>query len=262
MMTENAGLSPLVRRTVAPNPSPMTGGGTNTYLVGRGEIVVIDPGPGDAVHVAGILAAAGGDRITRILLTHGHPDHAPAAPLLARRVAAPILSHEEGLPDGQTIHAGGASLEVLHTPGHTRDHLCFWLKEEKGLFSGDLVMSGSTVVIAPPEGDMAAYLTSLERLRRLPLDRIYPGHGDVINEPAQLLEHYVEHRLLRERQILDALRAGPARIPDLVARIYAEVPVVLHRLAAQSVHAHLLKLRAEGRVHGDDPASEWHLDGG
>jgi glyoxylase-like metal-dependent hydrolase (beta-lactamase superfamily II) len=114
-------------------------------------------------------------------------------------------------------------------------------------------------VITPPEGDMAAYLASLERLRRLALVRIYPGHGAVIDDPAQLLDRYVEHRLRRERQILDALLAGPARIPDLVARIYAEVPASLHRLAAQSVHAHLLKLRAEGTVRGDDPASEWRM---
>jgi hydroxyacylglutathione hydrolase len=174
-------------------------------------------------------------------------------------VAASVRSYEAGLRDGETIRAGGATLEALYTPGHTGDHLCFWLREERGLFAGDLVMSGTTVVIAPPEGDMAAYLASLERLRRLPLDRIYPGHGQTIDAPAELLAHYVAHRLLRERQIVAALRDGPARIPDLVTRIYAEVPVELHRLAAQSVHAHLLKLRAEGRVRGDDAASEWRM---
>jgi hydroxyacylglutathione hydrolase len=244
---------------VAPNPSLMTGAGTNTYFVGTGEVAIIDPGPEDDLYVAAIVAAAGADRIAQILLTHGHPDHASAARELARRAEAPIRSHGQGLRDGDVIDVGGVSLEALHTPGHASDHLCFRLEAERAVFSGDLVMSGSTVVIAPPEGDMAAYLASLTRLRGLPLERIYPGHGEVIDEPAALLDRYVDHRVLRERQLLDALRAGPARIPDLVARIYAEVPVGLHRLAAQSVHAHLLKLRAEGRVHGVDQTSEWRI---
>jgi glyoxylase-like metal-dependent hydrolase (beta-lactamase superfamily II) len=259
MVTRSARFSPLVRRVVADNPSPMTGAGTNTYLVGTGEVAVIDPGPADDAHVAAIAAAAGRGCVTHILLTHSHADHASAAPRLAGRGSAAVLSHAQGLREGQVVRTGGATLDVVHTPGHTRDHLCFALREEGALFSGDLVMSGSTVVITPPEGDMAAYLASLERLRRLALVRIYPGHGAVIDDPAQLLDRYVEHRLRRERQILDALRAGPARIPDLVARIYAEVPASLHRLAAQSVHAHLLKLRAEGTVRGDDPASEWRM---
>jgi len=256
----SASLSPLVRRITAPNPSAMTGSGTNTYLVGTGEVTVIDPGPDDLRHLSAILSALQGERVDRILLTHAHPDHAPAAVPLGRQTGAPILafSADHPLRDGEVL-SGGARLEVIHTPGHTSDHLCFFLQAEQALFSGDLVMSGSTVVIAPPDGDMAAYLQSLERLRRWPIARIYPGHGDVIDAPGAVLAEYIAHRLMRERQVLDALRDGPARIPALVRRIYVEVPQALHPLAALSVYAHLLKLKAEGKVAGTDQDSEWRL---
>ncbi len=252
-------LSPLVRRITAPNPSVMTGSGTNTYLVGRGEVTVIDPGPDDARHTHAILGALGGERIGRILLTHAHPDHAPGAVPLARQTGAPVLAFRQPLLGGEILAGGAATIEVLHTPGHSSDHLCFFLQEEQALFSGDLVMSGSTVVIAPPEGDMAAYLQSLERLRRRPIARIYPGHGDVIDAPGAMLDEYIAHRLMRERQVLDALRDGPARIPALVHRIYAEVPQTLHSWAALSVYAHLLKLKAEGKAAGTNQESEWTL---
>jgi glyoxylase-like metal-dependent hydrolase (beta-lactamase superfamily II) len=245
-----------VRRLVAPNPSPMTGAGTNTYLVGSGHVAVIDPGPDVASHIDAILAAAGG-RIVHILVTHDHPDHAPAAAALSARAGAPVRVYGEGLYDRQILQLDDARLAVLHTPGHTRDHVCFLLVEDAALFSGDLIMSGSTVVIAPPEGDMAAYLESLERLRTMRLVRIYPGHGDPIDGPTQTIDQYLQHRRMRERQILDALADGPTRIPDLVARIYVDVPSSLHGLAAQSVHAHLLKLKAEGAVIGTGIDSEW-----
>jgi glyoxylase-like metal-dependent hydrolase (beta-lactamase superfamily II) len=237
----------------------MTGSGTNTYLLGSGEVTIIDPGPDDARHAHAILSALGGGRIGRILLTHAHPDHAPGAVPLARQAGAPVLAFRRPLRGGEVLSSGGATIEVLHTPGHTSDHLCFFLKEEQALFSGDLIMNGSTVVIVPPEGDMAAYLHSLERLRQRDIARIYPGHGDVIDTPRAALDEYIAHRLMRERQVLDALGDGPAGIADLVRRIYAELPQALHSWAAQSIYAHLLKLKTEGKVEGIDRESEWRL---
>jgi hydroxyacylglutathione hydrolase len=148
---------------------------------------------------------------------------------------------------------------VLHTPGYSPDHLSFFLEEERVLFTGDMVVSGFTSVIAPPDGDMSAYLASLERMRKRRLSRICPGHGDVIDDPKAALAEYVDHRLKREAQILDALREGPSRIPDLVTRVYAEVPEPLHEWAARSVHAHLLKLKSEGKVSGRDVNSAWKV---
>jgi hydroxyacylglutathione hydrolase len=161
--------------------------------------------------------------------------------------------------DGEVIEGTEWGLEVLHTPGYSLDHLSFFLEEERVLFTGDMVLSGVTSVIAPPDGDMSVYLASLERMRKRRLSRICPGHGDVIEDPKAVLAQYIEHRLERETQILDALREGPSRIPDLVTRIYAEVPEALHEWAARSVHAHLLKLKSEGRVSGRDVNSAWKV---
>lgn len=252
-------LSPLVRRLVAPNPSPMTGAGTNTYLVGHGDVTVIDPGPADPAHIEAILAALPDERVGRVLVTHSHPDHAPGAALLVLKTGAPVLAMGQPVRDGQAVAGGGATIEVLHTPGHASDHACFLLREERALFSGDLIAGGTTVVIAPPDGDMAAYLDSLRRLRRRRIRWIYPGHGDVIEDPQAAIEEYIQHRQMRERQVMDALRDGPANVAALVSRIYADVPAALHPLAARSVHAHLIKLRAEGKVSGTDATSEWRL---
>ncbi len=268
-------LSHLVRRIIAPNPSLLTGRGTNTYLVGGGDVTIIDPGPDDARHLQAMLNALRGERVAAILLTHTHTDHAPAAAALARATGAPvraIIAGERSTPpgrlsgaavqplrDGEVLAAGGATLQAIHTPGHASDHACFLLQEEAALFSGDLINSGTTVLVAPPDGDMAVYVQSLERLQRFTLTRIYPGHGDVIEHPAALIEEYLHHRRMREQQILDALQDGPTRILELVRRIYTEVPEALHPYAAQSVHAHLLKLKAEGRVAGAGPGAEWGL---
>lgn len=246
----------------APNPSFMTGAGTNTYLVGTDALAVIDPGPDDPTHITAIIDAAGRGRVRWVLLTHTHSDHAPGAPRLARETGAQILAYS-AIGDGERLTGGPPdalfTLESLHTPGHASDHLCFLLREEAALFSGDLIMSGSTVVIAPPDGDMAAYLRSLEQLKRHTLVRIYPGHGDVIETPEVVIDEYIHHRMDRERQVLAALRGGPRRIVHMVPEIYAGVPQALHGMAALSVYAHLLKLRDEGRVIGRDQDAEWRL---
>jgi glyoxylase-like metal-dependent hydrolase (beta-lactamase superfamily II) len=264
-------LSPLVRRIVAPNPSLMTGSGTNTYLVGIDEVAVIDPGPDDPGHIEAIIGASMLERVRWVLVTHYHPDHSAGVPRLAQETGAQIValgppksagagwSPDRRATDGEVIEGTEWGLEVLHTPGHASDHVCFFLEEERVLFTGDTVLSGTTSVIAPPDGDMTAYLSSLERLRKRRLSRICPGHGDVIDDPKGVLAQYIQHRLEREAQILDALREGPSRIPDLVTRIYAEVPEALHEMAARSVHAHLLKLKSEGRVSGRDVNSAWKV---
>jgi len=263
-----AALSPMVRRIVCENPTPLTGPGTNTYLVGIDEIAVIDPGPEDARHLDAI-AGCGGDRIRWILLTHTHPDHSPGALGLKERTGAQLLAYgpgPEGLPldgtlrDGDVIEATEYHLRVLHTPGHASDHLCYLLPEERTLFTGDHIMQGSTVVIAPPDGDMTAYLASLDALKQIKprLRIIAPGHGHLIENPNAVIDEYIEHRLAREEQVLSELRAaGSTTIPDLVSRIYVDVPVELHPWAAKSVWAHLRKLAGEGRAVGESLDGPW-----
>jgi glyoxylase-like metal-dependent hydrolase (beta-lactamase superfamily II) len=249
-------ISPLVRRIVAPNAGPLTGAGSNTYLVGVDEIVVVDPGPDDAGHVDAIVGC-GGDRIRWIAVTHSHEDHAGAATSLAAQTGAEVLAFGT-IDEGFELESTEFRLLALHTPGHSSDHLCYLLEEERMLFSGDTVIDGSTVVIAPPDGDMAAYLASLERLssRRLRLRTIAPGHGHLIEDPAARLAGYVSHRLEREAAILAALEAGAVTIDQLVDQLYADLHARLRPAAAQTVHAHLLKLAAEGRVTGAD--GTWH----
>jgi glyoxylase-like metal-dependent hydrolase (beta-lactamase superfamily II) len=263
-------LSPMVRRIVASNPGMMTGPGTNTYLVGIDEIAVIDPGPDDAAHLDAI-AGCGGDRIRWILLTHTHEDHSPGAAGLKKRTGAEILAFGPGegrgkvrldgtLGDGAVIEATEFHLTALHTPGHASNHLCYLLNEERTLFTGDHIMQGSTVVISPPDGDMATYLDSLERLKtiRPRLKAIAPGHGHVIDDPLAVVDATIAHRLAREAQVLDVLRErGPAVITDLVEQIYADVVPELHPVARRTVWAHLRKLADEGVVKGDDLDGEW-----
>jgi glyoxylase-like metal-dependent hydrolase (beta-lactamase superfamily II) len=260
-------LSPLVRRIVAPNPGIMTGPGTNTYLVGIDEIAVIDPGPDDEGHLDSI-AGCGGDRIRWIVCTHTHLDHSPGAAGLKERTGAEVLafSSKDGLKvdrrlgDGDRIEATEFRLTAHHTPGHASNHLCYMLEEERTLFSGDHIMQGSTVVIRPPDGDMAVYLESLAKVRKLRLRAIAPGHGHVIDKPGEVIDHYIEHRLEREKQIHDALAAaGTAKIDTLVEQVYADVPAELHPVARYSVHAHLLKLAAEGRVTGKTLTGKWSI---
>jgi len=262
-------LSPLVRRVVASNANPMTGPGTNTYLVGIDEVAVIDPGPDDERHVDAIVGASMQERVRWILLTHTHPDHSPATARLAERTGAEVLAYtkrEKGVPvdraigDGAVIDGTEFRLDVLHTPGHAPNHLCFHLDEERMLFTGDTVLGGMYSVVSPKTGgDMAQYLATLERLRKLRLAKIAPGHGEVIEEPRAYIDDYLKHRRQRERQVVGVLERGPARITDIVGALYTDTPEPLLDVAGWQVHAHLLKLKAEGRVSGTGARSAWRL---
>ena len=259
---------------LAPNPSLLTGPGTNTYLVAdeaAGEVVIIDPGPDMPEHlrrVADAVAVLG--RATAILVTHGHPDHADGASSLRELLGVPIYawsregvaSTDRPLADGAVIPVGNRNLRALHTPGHRFDHLCFLLEDADALFAGDLIAGVGTVVIAPPEGDLLDYLASLRRLQSLHLLLILPAHGPFVDDPQAVLGYYIAHREERERQVLAGLAAGPRTVGELVSGIYADVSADLHPIAAYSVLAHLYKLEREGRVHrlpAADGGERWSL---
>ena len=215
-------LSPLVRRIVAPNPGPFTGPGTNTYLVGIDEVAVIDPGPDDAKHVDAIIGASMRERVRWVVLTHTHPDHVAGAKRLAAATKAEVLAYgkridkdanfspDRVIDEGDTVEGTEFGLDVLHTPGHAPNHLCFFLEEERVLFTGDTVLEGMYSVVNPARGgDMRAYLASLARFEKMRLRRICPGHGDVIEEPRAVVQDYLAHRNERERQVLRLLKRGP-----------------------------------------------------
>lgn len=260
------GLSPLVRRIVARNPSAFTYHGTSTYLIGRGNVAVVDPGPELPAHVDALLAALPGERITHQLITHTHADHSPAARLVRERTGAPTYGfgphaqgrHQRGekveagadasfdpdvkLAAGDVIEGDGWSVACVHTPGHCSNHLCFELREERSLFSGDHVMAWSTSVISPPDGDMRHYLASLELLLEREDQLFLPAHGPALADPKPFVRSLIEHRKERERQILACLERGVGAIPEMVAEMYSETPKLLHRAAARSVFAHILHL--------------------
>ncbi len=253
-----------VVRLTAPNPSIMTGPGTNSYLVGTRSLVAIDPGPEDEGHLAALAEAAGG-RLKAVIVTHTHRDHAPGARRLAELTGATVLGYEERdgfrpdrrLAEGDVVAEGDLPLVALHTPGHASDHLCY-LAQRGGrlLFSGDHVMGGSTVVIAPPDGEMRAYLSSLERLLELSpaIGAIAPGHGPALSNPLDVLRGYIGHRLARERAVQAALSARhQASVDEIVADVYTDVREELHPIARYSVWAHLLKLREEGEASSPEP---------
>jgi glyoxylase-like metal-dependent hydrolase (beta-lactamase superfamily II) len=257
---------PGVHRLTAPNPSVMTGRGTNTYLIGRSRLIVIDPGPDDPRHLEATAATAWDlGRVVAIAVTHTHADHAPAAAGLAALTGAPVLGYgsrdgfvaDRELRDGDVLEEADLSVRVLHTPGHASDHLCFLLRTggEEVLLSGDHIMGGSTVVIAPPDGDMSAYMASLARLLELEpsLSVIAPGHGPLLPDPEGVIKGYMSHRREREAAVLSALGEGSASVDDVVAAVYTDVPIELHPIARYSVWAHLLKLRSEGRADSTAP---------
>lgn len=262
-------ISPLVGRVLAPNPSPFTFTGTQTYLIGKSDLAVIDPGPNEPEHLAALIAGIGGRPVRAILCTHTHRDHSPAARPLAEAVGAPIMGcapltlDDDGpradaafdagyqpshvMADGESVSGEGWTLEALATPGHTSNHLCFALVEENALFTGDHVMGWSTSVISPPDGDMTDYLRSMQRL----LDRqdavYYPAHGDQVDNPQRLVRGMIGHRKQREGQILRFLeRNGASAIPDMVAEMYKGVDPLLHGAAGRSVLAHLIDLDQRG----------------
>lgn len=257
-------LSDRVVRILAPNPSPMTGPGTNTYVVGDGPVVIIDPGPDVPEHVEAVRAEVGDRKVQGIVATHHHSDHWPAAVPLAEIFGTRTYGHghiaggfrpSSVLPHGAVVVARNGRLRAEHTPGHASDHLCLLLEKEHALFTGDHVMSGSTVVIAPPDGDMADYMRSLEHVRTLGLERIYPAHGPVIDDPVAYIDWYLAHRRAREAQVLAAVRDGVTTVPGIVARLYADVPALLHPVARFSVLAHLRKLADDGHVRADADAA-------
>ncbi|NWK95081.1 MBL fold metallo-hydrolase [Sphingobium lactosutens] len=262
-------LSPLVARVLAPNPSPFTYTGTQTYVVGTEAVAIIDPGPDDAEHLAALAAAIAGRPVVAILCTHTHRDHSPAARPLSELTGAPVIGcapltlDDDGpradaafdadyrpdrvLADGEQVTGPGWTLEAVATPGHTSNHLCFALLEENVLFTGDHVMGWSTSVISPPDGDMSAYMRSMQRL----LDRddaiYYPAHGDPIETPQRLVRGMMGHRKQREGQILRFLeRNGESAIPDMVADMYKGVDPRLYGAAGRSVLAHLIDLDGRG----------------
>ena len=251
-------LDDLTTLVLAPNPSPMTLDGTNTYLVGgQGAVMVVDPGPDLPAHREAVLAAAAerDAEIVAVVLTHHHVDHAEAAGWAAHWGAplhafAPDLIPAEAtpMPDGASVEAAGVRLQAVHTPGHASDHLCLRIVETDVVLTGDHVLGRGTTVVAWPDGDMVAYMRSLRRLGELGARRLYPGHGPVLEDPAAALAEYLAHREEREAQVLEALASGDRTAGQIVARVYAEVDPVLHPMAERSVRAHLDKLAAERRV--------------
>lgn len=272
-------VSPLIRRVIARNPGPFTFTGTGVYIIGTGQVAVIDPGPEIAEHLDALLAALEGERVSHILVTHHHLDHSPLARPLAQATGARIygraapIDHgeaakgpegaglEEGadgrfrpdveLTDGQILSGPGWTIEAITTPGHTSNHVCFALREENALFCGDHIMGWSTTVITPPDGDMGDYFASLEKVQARGFDTLWPTHGAPIREPGPFIDAYVAHRRAREQQILDALAAGHTQIKAMVPALYAATDPRLHPAAAMSVLAHMLQLVAEGRVISD-----------
>ena len=271
-------VSPLIRRVVAANPGPFTFTGTGTYIVGRTDggarVAVIDPGPPDEAHLAALLAAVEGQTVSHVLVTHTHRDHSPLARPFATAVGAPVLAAQ---PPARVVHASGAldeeedeafapdvilgggevldgdgwTIEAMATPGHASNHMAFVLREENALFSGDHVMGWSTTVVAPPDGDMTAYMASLDAVIARRFSTIWPTHGAPVTEPEPFLRAYRAHRLEREAQILARLRAGDRRIMDMVPTLYAAVDQRLWPAASLSVWAHLIALVRQGRAVAD-----------
>ena len=274
-----ADVAPAVRRVVANNPGPFTFKGTNTYIVGRGEVAVIDPGPEDPAHLDALMGALRGERVSHILITHTHRDHTDGLAALKERTGATVLAYgptgkprgvqttspsgkafvdedlpvDERLRDGDMVKGAGWALDVLHTPGHAPDHLCFGLVGQRTVFSGDHVMGWNTTVVAPPEGHMGDYFASLERLLKRNDLVFLPGHGGRIKLPQRVVKAYMMHRKWRESAIHDCVNDGLETIPQIVAKIYSGLDPKLSGAAALSVLAHLEHLTERGLVQPHGP---------
>ncbi len=269
-------MTPLIRRVIANNPGAFTYMGTGTYIVGQGNVAVIDPGPLDDDHIAALLAALDGETITHQIITHTHRDHSPAAAPLKEATAAPTYGYgphhgnvkapkvEEGgdwdfrpdhvVQDGDVVEGQGWSLEAVHTPGHTSNHLCFKLREENALFSGDHVMGWSTSVISPPDGDMADYLQSLRKVRDRDDAVFWPTHGPPIRDPKPFVQSFLDHRERRDGQIRQSIADGQTTIAAMVPIIYVNAETRLYKAAGRSVLAHLIQMQDEGRVRCEGEA--------
>jgi len=289
-------VAPLIRRVIAKNPSKFTYHGTGTYIIGRGDVAVIDPGPISDSHRDALIAALQGERVVAILITHCHSDHSPLAAWLREYSGAPTIAYgphainhgwvEDDTPeepdeeenavaaaaeatgeakmeetldhafdpdvrvaDGEIAASGnGWTIRAIHTPGHTSNHMCYWLEEQRALFTGDHMMGWSTTVITPPDGNMRDYLTSLQRVKHLDPAVLWPTHGAPVTESQPFVDAFVQHRLDREASVLAAVRAGTTMIPDIVKQLYVGVDPKLHKAAGRSVLAHLIKLVEDGAV--------------
>ena len=272
---EVSDVAPGIRRVIAENPSPFTLYGTGTYILGRGEVAVIDPGPADGAHIAKLLEALEGETISHILITHTHMDHSPGCRLLQAHTDAKSYAYgphgagklEQGVPveeggdmafepdelvrDGEVLSGGDWSVECVYTPGHTSNHMCYQLRETKALFTGDHVMGWSTSIISPPDGDMGAYIASLERLLERDDAVYWPTHGPCIDDPKPHVRAFIEHRLARERQIMGCVRQGVHRIEDMVPLMYTELPEFMYPAAARSVLASMEHLVGNGALKAD-----------
>jgi glyoxylase-like metal-dependent hydrolase (beta-lactamase superfamily II) len=271
-------VSPLIRRVVANNPGPFTYKGTGVYIVGHGEVAVIDPGPDTTQHLDVLMRALDGERVTHILVTHRHMDHSPAAHPLAERTGAKVYAStippkpsecdeirlEAGdddlfepdinVKDGERFTGPGWSIEAVSTPGHTTNHMAYALLEENALFPGDHIMGWSTTIIGPPDGDMSDYLASLEKVRDRNYATLWPTHGPPIRDVRPFVQAFIDHRLEREAQVLEQLRQGKRFIKDMVPVMYADVDRRLHPAACHSVLAHMIRLVELGRAGCEGPA--------
>ncbi len=241
-----------IERILANNPSPYTGAGTNTWILddGEGAAIVIDPGPVDRTHADSILERLGDRRAVAVLVTHTHTDHAPLANPLAAELGVPALGHGPGpgfdpdgrVGEGQTIAVGALDLEVIYTPGHADDHVCFLTG--RVMFTGDHVIGGSSVMVE----DLGKYLASLRRIQGVEIDRMYPGHGEEIDRPGEVVDWYLAHRMQRHAEVLGAVLSGASTVDEVLEAVYSDVDRSLFPLAARSVTAHLMLLAEEGRI--------------